>query len=74
MDDRNKTIGATTSGLGCAECSAAAEKALLTCSKTAKNARKNAQSIRQRSFSIYVSYSTNIDGGVTNSQPVGAGG
>ena len=36
MGYRNKAIGATKGGLRCAECSAAAEKSLLTGPKTAK--------------------------------------
>jgi hypothetical protein len=36
MGFRNDDIGATKGGLGCAECSVAAEKLLLTCPKMAK--------------------------------------
>ena len=43
MGYRTKTIGTTKGGLGSAECSAAAEKSLLTCPKMAKNARRNAR-------------------------------
>ena len=43
MGYRTKTNGATKGGLGSAECSAAAEKSLLTDPKTAKNARRNAR-------------------------------
>ena len=82
MGYRNKTIGAAQGVLGCAECSAAAEKSLLTYPKTAKNARRNAretleersrnaQGIGQRSVSMHL---TNNDGGVGNSQRVWEGG
>jgi hypothetical protein len=82
MGYRNKTIGATKGGLRCAECSASAEKSLLTDPKTAKNARRNAREtlekrsrnalgIGQRSVSMHL---TNNDGGVANSQRVGEGG
>ena len=81
MGYRNKAIGATKGGLGCAESSAAVEKILLTCPKTVKNARRNAPDrleersryalgIGQRSVSMY---STNNDDGVANSQRVGEG-
>jgi hypothetical protein len=43
MGYRNKAIGATKGGLTCAECSAAAEKSLLTGPKMAKNAQSNAR-------------------------------
>ena len=82
MGYRTKTNGATKGGLGSAECSAAAEKSLLTGPKMAKNARRNAREtlekrsrnalgIGQRSVSMH---STNNDGGVANSQRVGEGG
>ena len=82
MGYRTKTNGATKGGLGGAECSAAAEKSLLTDPKTAKNARRNAREtlekrsssalgIGQRSVSMH---STNNDGGVASSQRVGEGG
>ena len=85
MGYRTKTIWTTKGGLGSAECSAAAEKSLLTGPKTAKNARKrsrnaretleecskNAQGVGQRSVSMYL---TNNDGGVANSQRVEEGG
>jgi hypothetical protein len=82
MGYRNKAIGATKGGLRCAECSASAEKSLLTGPKTAKNARRNARAtlqersrnalgIRQRSVSMHL---TNNDGDVANSQRVGEGG
>jgi hypothetical protein len=81
MGYRNKAIGATKGGLRCAECSAAAEKLLLTCPKTAKNARRNAREtlekrsrnalgIGQRSVSMH---STNDDDDMANSQRVGEG-
>jgi hypothetical protein len=82
MGYRNKAIRATKGGLRCAECSAAAEKSVLTCPKMAKNARRNAREtlekrsrnalgIGQHSVSMH---STNNDGGVANSQRVGEGG
>jgi hypothetical protein len=78
MGYRNKAIGATKGGLRCAECSASAEKSLLTGQKTAKKARetleersRNALGIGQRSISMH---STTNDGGVANSQRVGEGG
>ena len=76
MGYRKKAIGAAKGGLRCAECSAAAEKSLLTCPKNdQKNARRtlektlekrsrNAVGIGQRSVSMH---STNNDGGVANS-------
>jgi hypothetical protein len=83
MGYRNKAIGAAKGGLRCAECSASAEKSLLTDPKTAKKKRSkkrsrtlekrssNALGIGQRSVSMH---STNNDGGVANSQRVGDGG
>jgi hypothetical protein len=82
MGYRNKAIGAAKGGLRCAECSALAEKSLLTGPKTAKkrsnNARetlekrlRNALGIGQRSMPMH---STNNDGGVANSRRVGEGG
>jgi hypothetical protein len=40
MGYRNKTIGAAKGGLRCAECSASAEKSILTDPKTAKQRSK----------------------------------
>ena len=79
MGYRNKAIRATKGGLRCAECSAVAEKSLLTGPKMAKKTleetlekrSRNALGIGQRSVSMH---STNNDGGVANSQRVGEGG
>jgi hypothetical protein len=83
MGFRNEAIRATKGGLRCAECSAAAEKSLLTCPKMAKKTleetlekrskkrSRNALGIGQRSVSMH---STNNDGGVANSQRVGEEG
>jgi glutamate dehydrogenase/leucine dehydrogenase len=52
MGYHNKAIGAAKGGLRCAECSASAEKSLLTDPKTAKNARRNAREPLENAIGI----------------------
>ena len=89
MGYRTKTIGTTKGGLGSAECSAAAEKSLLTCPKMAKmleetlekRSRNARETLEERSRNTpgigqrsVSMHSTNNDGGVANSRQVGEGG